>query len=155
GDDLDGGVVGTDDARKGEDDGGGPKGKPFACGTDDAGAPQTCNDTLCCANQAFDPFHLTQTSYSCVTANSQCQLATDGIVRCHNANDCSGGQFCCGDFDGTEYKNVGCASSCSRSDAGMDHLRFCIQAKGNAECNPGETCSESGVLPGFFRCSSQ
>jgi hypothetical protein len=126
---------------------------PFACGENDAGAPLACSGgTTCCAFQ--DPFGLFGTRFSCVGSAADCAQTSDAVLRCHNGSEC-GGQFCCGDFDGLEYKLVACAPTCNRTDGGLDHIRFCDPDKGGVECNPGEKCSESTAIPTFFRCSVQ
>lgn len=128
---------------------------PFGCGTGPTGAPLTCTGgALCCAEQTYIFPTTVQTDYACVANAGQCQFdgGAAAVILCHNENEC-GGHFCCGDFNGTGYLSVGCALTCDPSDSGArDKVRFCDPSKSSADCPSGQTCGQSTVLPGFYRC---
>ncbi len=149
--DLDAGLAGHDGGQS--DAGSDAPALAFRCETPDAGAPLTClGPTTCCATQVNQVLIVT-TTYSCV-APAQCAAADQAILRCHNETDCAG-QFCCGDFDGTQYHRVACAQTCTRAPDGgtlNDHVRFCNPNLGGTDCEPGQTCTESSILRGYFRC---
>jgi hypothetical protein len=126
---------------------------PFACGTDDAGAPLACStpDGTCCANQGDGL--ITMTSYGCVSTASACSGSPLVAISCHNGNDC-GGEYCCGLNDGVNYQSVQCSATCPQgTDAGViTYYRFCDPSS-LSECSDlGLSCVQSTLLPGFYHC---
>ena len=104
--------------------------------------------------QEVDDLFQVTTTYACVGNAAQCRFdgGTGAAILCHNASEC-GGHYCCGDFDGRTYQGVTCAVTCDPSDAGSrDRVRFCDPVKKSLDCPAGQTCTESTVLTGFFRC---
>jgi hypothetical protein len=97
-------------------------------------------------------------TYACEATPSDCKTTgqtTGAVISCHNTAECKGG-FCCGQYAGRLYTVVACSPTCDPDgDGGLDsHVRFCDTKNGNSECPPGETCAESTLLSGFFRCAA-
>jgi hypothetical protein len=121
----------------------------FACAT--AGSCSTPDGT-CCATQGDGI--LTQTSYACVSGPSVCSGVQQVPIECHDEGDCPAQEFCCGLNNGSAYLSVGCEATCPENeDAGVDeYFRFCDPNHPTVCTAIGLQCSESGILPGFYRC---
>ncbi|HMJ10797.1 MAG TPA: hypothetical protein VK524_05290 [Polyangiaceae bacterium] len=73
-------------------------------------------------------------------------------VPCDGPEDCSGGQVCCGRYNGGPYDRFECRTSCESADSGVTQWF--------EMCHPGQTCTIAGYtcrtsqfLPSYlYRC---
>ncbi len=78
-------------------------------------------------------------------------------VTCDGPEDCSGGQVCCGRYNGGPYDRFECRTSCDTPDGGNPTAQWFEM------CHPGQMCATSGhacrtsqFLPSYlYRCYNE
>jgi hypothetical protein len=129
-----------------------PKPTTLLCGQDGSGAPLFCagNKPLCCASLQGGSI----ASFQCRTNQTQCINNGSIPISCATDVDCAKGTVCCGHQDTFSglYTEVACRASCS-GQVIQGEIRLCDMAVAPNVCDAlGMTCSQSTVLPGYYRC---
>ena len=135
----------------GSDQGGSDQGGGGQGGNDQAGggSPNSDCDPLFCPAVQFGSPCCTDTGECGVSIGGNCfnpggdagtsNNSGNSSFECTKPSDCSGGQICCGQYNGSGYDNVACADSCS----GNNQFVFCTS---DSDCSGGNTCQSSTVL---------